>query len=408
MLITNNSNFNSLISSSDGCFVYSGSKKYLDFNLGSGSFLIGHRNKLIIEALDHTKKNGSLFVGGCTLLNELYENFVACHPLLRQLILSNTGSEAVLRSIRIARGLTGKNKIILLRGAWHGSHDQTLFDYLEGEENISRPLSAGIPQTTANNVIFIDPCSDNLEDKLFKLNDVACILFEPIQGALPISLSKNFHQILDKFIKEKRAIAIFDEIISGHRVSMNGIYNAFKNIPLMVLFGKSMGGGIPISAIGISRKLSETYKDQIEKNHLSKFFFGGTFTGNPLSVKSAILTLKYIKNNKNLYTHLEETGAYLRNKINLIFKKKELDFTIVGFKSISKIINQPLNTKINSVSLRDKYLDKEKLNLIRSIFQSSGIHYGTNNLLFTCQEHDYATIDNYLEKLEKNLENEQF
>ena len=231
MLISNDSDFKNLPERSDGPFIFSQNNQYLDFNLGSGSFILGHRSKVLLEALSYAKGNGTLFVGGCNILEQFYLSMSKCHPNLESFVLSNTGTEAVLRSIRIARGLTGKNKIILLSGAWHGSHDQTLFNYLDIKDNQKEALSKGIPNCTADNVIFIDPFSSNIEEIISTHKDVACILFEPIQGALPIGLPNSFYESLSNICLKNEIIPIFDEIISGHRVSESGIYNLFNELP---------------------------------------------------------------------------------------------------------------------------------------------------------------------------------
>ena len=308
-------------------------KKIFRFIFTPG-FLLGHNHKVFQKTLNELRKNYSLTNYQnknirIMILKYIKKYFRSAYDL----IFCTTGSETVIKAIRISRALSNKSKIFIVSGSWHGSVDQTL--YFSKEDLKPIPLSSGISDNIKKNIIIL-PYNDlekskKILDRNYK--DASCILIEPITASLPLEQSKNYLKFLKEYSLKKRITLIFDEMVTGIRTANGSVQNRFNIYPDITLVGKAIGGGLPISLIIINRKIF----DRIKKLK-RKIFFGGTFSGNNFSLISCWNTLAYVNKNKNLVRTIINKSKILQDKLNNFSNQNNLDVKVYRFDSFLRII----------------------------------------------------------------------
>jgi glutamate-1-semialdehyde 2,1-aminomutase len=288
---------------------------FVDTSMGSGAQIIGHGNHLI-KKIGKQIKNGTVYAVPnihTRDVNSYLKKYI--NPdLHNEYIFCNTGTEANIRAIRLARACTGKNKIAMFHGGWHGGIDGLI-------------ESKGVPPTISG-LIKVLPYND--EDCFNKITpDLAAVIVEPVQGSNPRSDVGPFLQKLQKECSDKGVLLILDEVMTGFRLSARGGAGLFDIKPDIVTYGKVLGGGFPIGVVGGKTEIMET-KD---------VFYGGTFSENPLTMYAAKLILDTIVNKKHIqYEHLNFVGELFRNKLNLIFKSQKIPMQVMGCGPVNKII----------------------------------------------------------------------
>jgi len=277
-------------------------KRYIDFCNGYGALLLGHRRKEIISAVLNQLKNGTLFCTPSEQEVELSKLIVGNYPSIDKVRLVNTGGEATMTAIRLARGFTKKKKIIKFDGCYHGAHDSMLVKAGSGSAHNGISISDGVIDDFSKNTLVV-PYNDSeaLEKVILKNKDVAGVIVEPILGNMGVILpEKNFLNDMRKITKQKNIPLIFDEIITGFRVSHGGAQKYFGTKPDITTLGKALGNGFTIAAVGGKKEIM----DQLAPG--GKVYQASTFAGNPISVSAAIASIKTINKIKNkLYPKLE-------------------------------------------------------------------------------------------------------
>ncbi len=279
-------------------FLYSKGKKYIDLSYGSGTLILGHGSNIQLKIFrNFVKKNLSLFSGPNKYTIEFTKSLRKILPShYNKFVFCNSGTEAIIKSLRIARAVSKKKLIINVAGSWHGSVDQLLYNANKNLKPIK--ISDGLNQDEKKNIIYV-PYND-IKKTIKILNKVkskiACILIEPIQGSLPNDVSYNYLKKLSDYSKQNKILLVFDEMITGVRTSCKTVQEIYKIKPDISTFGKVFGGGMPIGFIALSNKISEEIFSKNIKVH-----FGGTFTSNPFAMYSANETLKFVIKNKKKY-----------------------------------------------------------------------------------------------------------
>ena len=239
-----------------------------------------------------------------------------------------------MKAIRIARAVTGKDKIINISGSWHGSIDQFLL-YKNINGRIIR-LSSGLEKNIEKKIIYA-PYNNFYETKKIitkNKNNICCVLVEPIQGCLPSDQNINYLKLLSNYCDREKIILIFDEIITGLRTECSSVQNYYKFVSDISTFGKAFGNSLPIGFIGITKKIEE----KIKRIKL-KIFFGGTYSANSLSTYVANSTLNYlIKNKKKVFSVLENISNKFCYDLNNKIISKNINARVIRFKSIIRII----------------------------------------------------------------------
>jgi glutamate-1-semialdehyde 2,1-aminomutase len=276
---------------------------YIDYCMAYGPLIFGHTFNGVLNAVKEQLGKGTLY--GVPTENEvkfaeLISKLVPCMEMLR---LVNSGTEATMHAIRLARGFTGKKKIIKFEGCYHGAHDYVLVKAGSGATSFGAPDSLGIPEETTRNTIIL-PYNNYtaLEEVIKRENqDIAAVIIEPVIGNTGLILpKKDYLDKLRKLTKDHGIILIFDEVITGFRLALGGAQEYYKVEPDLTTLGKILGGGFPIGAFGGRKEIMQ---------HLSpsgKVYQAGTFSGNPISVIAGYITLQTLsKNRGKIYSKLE-------------------------------------------------------------------------------------------------------
>ena len=388
---------NLLISRAQNQFLFQGKKKILDFSLSSGALILGHSNKVFCKSLRSQINKGSNYsnknLNEINYLKVLKKTFTE----FDNFIFSNSGSEANIRALRIARAITNKDKFAMVNGSWHGSVDNFMFDFKKGNKifpNNVQSLSSGI-EYTKKNIIVLPYNNISLTRKILDKNSkkISVIVIEPIQCGIPYANSIKYLSFLDSYCKDKKILLWFDEVITGLRVKNFTIYKQFNLKPNIVTFAKCFGGGMPIGITSFNSKILKKIKND------KKIFFGGTFSGNPMSTKVGLDTFLYIKKNKKkIDNHINNLASLLEKKINEFCKLKKLKFRLQRYESIIRPIFS--SEEINNKFFREKY-DPEFNNSLelKNYLTKKNIFISSNCCFFISYCHNIKNIY----KLEKEL-----
>ena len=332
-------------------------KKLIDLSMCSGTLILGHSSKIYSEAINKQIKEGSAY----GLPNEKAEYFSRMlkkiFPKYSKFVMCNSGAEANIRALRVARAITKKNSIAMVSGSWHGSLDQLLFDNITINEKIKlSPLSNGLATNYSKNVIVLPYNNYELTKKILKKNKnkIALVIIEPIQQYIPNELSEIYIKKILNFCKKNEILICFDEMITGMRIREFSVQQKLNLSPDISTFGKIIGGGLPIGVVAINKKI----ENKLKKIN-PRVFFGGTFSGNPLTSHVGAQTIKFIlKNKKKFYLKIEKLSKFFENNLNSFFIKNNIKFKVYNYHSMLRIIFS--NEQIYNRTDRD--LSESKLN----------------------------------------------
>ena len=288
-------------------------KKYVDFCNGYGALLLGHTRKEIISAVSQQLKTGTLFCAPTEIEIELSKLIIGNFPSIDKVRLVNTGSEATMTAIRLARGYTKKKKIIKFEGCYHGSHDSVLVKAGSGAAHHGISVSdGGLSEVSKHTLVVQYNNSKELEQVLKKNNDVAGVIVEPILANMGLILPrKNFLSEIRKITRRFHVPLIFDEVVTGFRVSPGGAQKYFGIKPDLTTLGKALGNGFAIAAVGGRKEIMN------QLTPTGKVYQASTFAGNPISVSASIASIKTMNKLKNkIYPKLEQYCALLSRAID--------------------------------------------------------------------------------------------
>ena len=287
--------------------------RLVDFCNGYGALLLGHRRKEIISAVLNQLKTGTLFGTPSSLEIKLSKLIIVNFSSIQKVRLVNTGAEATMTAIRLARGFTKKKKIIKFEGCYHGSYDSVLVKAGSGAAHHGISVSeGGLKEISSNTLVVQYNNSDELEAVIKKHKDIAGVIVEPILANMGLILPENnFLKNLRQITKENNIPLIFDEIVTGFRVSPGGAQAHFGIKPDLTTLGKALGNGFTIAAVGGRKDIM----DQLTPS--GKVYQASTFAGNPVSVSAAISSITTMNKLKNkLYSRLERYCALLARAID--------------------------------------------------------------------------------------------
>jgi glutamate-1-semialdehyde 2,1-aminomutase len=266
--------------------------EYIDYCMGYGPLILGHAPELVVEAVMGQLERGTLYGTPTEQEVELAELICKAVPCAEMVRLVNTGTEATMSAIRVARGFTGRKKIVKFEGCYHGAYDYVLVKAGSGAATFGIPNSLGVPEETTRNTLVL-PYNDaeNLEKVIEREgHDIAAVIIEPVIGNAGVILPKNgYLKRIRELTKENGIVLIFDEVITGFRLALGGAQEYYGITPDMVTLGKVLGGGFPIAAFAGRREIMERIAP------FGKVYQAGTFSGNPISVVAGLATLKSIK-----------------------------------------------------------------------------------------------------------------
>lgn len=289
--------------------------EYIDYVCSWGPAIMGHAHESVLKAVRDAVENGLSFGAPTEKELKLARLVNAIMPHIESLRLVNSGTEAVMSAIRLARGYTGKNKIIKFRGCYHGHSDAMLVKAGSGGITTGVPDSIGVPAAVVADTMIAEYNSIESVKNLFEAagNEIATVIVEPVaanMGVVPPA--PGFLQFLRDITSEYGALLIFDEVITGFRIAPGGASERYGVIPDLVTLGKIIGGGMPIGAYGGRREIMEMVSPS------GKVYQAGTLAGNPVATAAGIATLSWLRDNRNIYAELEEKGT----KIEEALKKR--------------------------------------------------------------------------------------
>ena len=303
--------------------------EFLDYIGSWGPHIFGHNSLFIKEALLKAIENGTSFGAPTELEVKTAKLITELVPSVEMVRMVNSGTEATMSAVRVARGYTGKEKIIKFEGCYHGHADFFLIKAGSGALTLGVPTSPGVTKGNAADTLIAD--FNNIESvkKIIRANkgEIAAVIIEAIVGNMGVVKADG------KFIKELRTICdeekivfIIDEVMTGFRVAKGGAQEILKVKADLSTFGKIIGGGLPVGAFGGKKEIMEMVAPS------GPVYQAGTLSGNPLAMSAGYATLSYIKDHPDLYNQLEEKSSYLENGIKENLKKlnKKLTLNRVG------------------------------------------------------------------------------
>ncbi|HEX9861550.1 MAG TPA: glutamate-1-semialdehyde 2,1-aminomutase [Nitrospirota bacterium] len=312
------------ISKAKGSKIYDvDGNEYIDYVLSWGPMILGHAHPKVIKALKAACDEGTSFGAPTELEVTLAGMVTKAVSSIKVVRMVNSGTEAAMSAIRLARGATGRDKIIKFEGGYHGHADSLLVKAGSGAATFGVPDSPGVPKALAKNTIT---CNYNDLESVKKAmdkegKDVACIIVEPVAGNMGcVPPAAGFLQGLRKLCDQYGSVLIFDEVMTGFRVAYGGAQSIYRVKPDLTCLGKVIGGGLPVGAYGGSRELMEKISPA------GPIYQAGTLSGNPLAMTAGIETLKLLSA-PGVYKELEEKSRMLSDGLAEEFKKAGVDAT---------------------------------------------------------------------------------
>lgn len=297
-------------------------KPYVDYVGSWGPLILGHAHPDVVKAVQVAAQNGLTFGAPTEAELEIAQLICQLLPSIEQVRLVSSGTEAGMSVIRLARGFTGRSKIIKFEGCYHGHDDSLLVKAGSGALTFGNPSSAGVPAETANHTIVLDYNDIAGVEQAFNQwgKEIAAVIVEPVAGNMNLIAPKTeFLQKLRALCTQNGSVLIFDEVMTGFRVGLTCAQGLYKITPDLTALGKVIGGGMPMAAFGGRRDIMQCLAP------LGPVYQAGTLSGNPVAVAAGLATLKLIQA-PNFYQNLSATTQQLVEGLTASAKKYHIDF----------------------------------------------------------------------------------
>jgi len=361
--------------------------EYIDYCCSWGPLILGHADDAVLNAVDKTMRKGTSFGAPTQLENELAELILSNNPFIKKLRFVSSGTEAVMSAIRLARGYTKRNKILKFEGCYHGHVDSLLVKAGSGLVTFGNSSSGGVPESFVNETITV-PLNNKkaVEEAFIKYKDeVACIIIEPVPANNGLLLQgKEFLIFLREICTSNKTLLIFDEVISGFRMSFCGAAGLYNISPDIVTYGKIIGGGFPVGAYGASKEIMSCISPE------GNVYQAGTLSGNPVAMSAGIAQLSECLK-ENFYEDLEEKTNYLVNEINKINP-----FKLFRLFSLGSIFWIAFTEKEKISSAED--IDPNSMDYFKTLYHAlleKGVYLGPSGyeVGFVSRAHSYDDLD---------------
>ena len=309
-------------------------RKYIDYIASWGPLILGHAYPPVIQAVTERAKKGTSFGIPTEVEVQIAELAVSMVPNIDKIRFVNSGTEACMSAIRLARGYTGREKIIKFVGCYHGHSDAFLIEAGSGGATFGTPNSPGVTQGTAKDTLLANYNDLNSVKALFEANpqQIAAIIVEPIAGNMGCVLpAKGFLEGLRALCDEQGALLILDEVMTGFRLAKGGAQEALNIKADLVTFGKVIGGGLPVAAFAARAEIMD---------HLAPtgaVYQAGTLSGNPLAMSAGLAMLTEIENRPEVFESLEKKTAYLHAGFEKVFAQAGIPVQINRFGSMCSV-----------------------------------------------------------------------
>ena len=297
---------------------------YIDYIGSWGPMLLGHAHPDVIEAVRQAIEGGLSFGAPVETEVQIAELICDMVPSIDVVRMVNSGTEATMSAVRLARAYTKREKVIKFEGCYHGHADSFLIKAGSGALTLGSPDSPGVTKGTAQDTLIAQYNDIESVKTLFENNkdSVAAVILEPVAGNMGcVPPAETFLKDLRNLCTQNNALLIFDEVMTGFRLARGGAQELFGIIPDLTALGKIIGGGMPVGAFGGKREIMELISPS------GPVYQAGTLSGNPITMASGYATLQHIKNNPDLYDNLEKKGSAIEDGIGSIIQKKGYPLT---------------------------------------------------------------------------------
>jgi glutamate-1-semialdehyde 2,1-aminomutase len=387
------------IDRADGCLIYDvDGNRYIDYIGSWGPLILGHRHPAVLSAIADVLERGTSFGAPIDLEIKLAEMVIDAVPSVEVIRMVNSGTEATMSAIRLARGVTGRDIVIKFDGCYHGHADTLLVAAGSGVATFGIPGSPGVPESTIENTLSLpyndSECVNRVMDE--KGDKIACIIVEPVAGNMGVvPPQEGFLEALRETTARCGAILIFDEVMTGFRVAYGGAQARYGVTPDLTTFGKIIGGGLPVGAYGGRRDIMSQIAPE------GPVYQAGTLSGNPIAMAAGIATLEQL-NQKDFYSDLEQKAAYLAAGFSNASKKAGIA-TQVGY------VGSMLGIFFSRSEVKNfddaKNCDLEMFAKFYKGVRQQGIYIAPSQFeaLFISSAHTYEDLEKTIQAVEKTL-----
>jgi len=296
----------------EDCFLWDvDGNRYVDFVCSWGALILGHAHPEVVAAVKAAVERGTTYGAPTELELRLAEQIQSAFPTMEMLRLVNSGTEATMSALRVARGYTGRGKVIKFEGCYHGHADYLLVKAGSGATTFGIPDSAGVPESFSQETVVLPYNDAEAFNRMMDTigDQVAAVIVEPVAGNMGVVLpQQKFLQALREQTRKHGAVLIFDEVITGFRLIYGGAQHLFGIEPDMTCLGKIVGGGFPLAAYGGRRDIMQAVAP------LGPVYQAGTLSGNPVAVTAGLTTLRILERDKP-YAELERRTNWLTDAI---------------------------------------------------------------------------------------------
>ena len=314
------------IKEAKGAYLYDeDDNKLIDYINSWGPMILGHAHEPVINAVIEKTKKGTSFGTPTEIETEIAKLAVSMVPNIDKIRMVNSGTEACMSAVRLARGFTKQDKIIKFAGCYHGHSDSFLIQAGSGAVTFGTPNSPGVTKGTAQDTLLAQYNNLLSVEELVKANqgEIACIILEPVAGNMGcIPPQKGFLEGLRKLCNENDILLIFDEVMTGFRLAPGGAQELLGVNADIVTFGKVIGGGLPVGAFAARNEIM----DYLAPN--GPVYQAGTLSGNPLAMAAGLAMLSELNEKHEIFDSINEKTAYLRDGIKNVLNRNKIDHTI--------------------------------------------------------------------------------
>lgn len=371
--------------------------EYIDFCCSWGPLILGHANNTVLNAVDKTMRNGTSFGAPTRLENELANLILSNNKFIEKLRFVSSGTEAVMSAIRLARGFTKRDKILKFEGCYHGHADSLLVKAGSGLVTFGNSSSDGVPASFVNETISVPLHNkEAVKEAFLKFkNEIACVIIEPVPANNGLLLQgKEFLEFLRIICTENKTLLLFDEVISGFRLSFCGAAGLFNIKPDIITYGKIIGGGFPVGAYGASKEIMSCVSPE------GAVYQAGTLSGNPVAMSAGIAQLSQCLAN-NFYNDLEAKTNYLVDGI-----MKLNSFKLFKMFKLGSIFWIAFTDKKTITSADD--IDPNSMSYFKILYHSlleNGVYLGPSGyeVGFLSSAHSYEDLDKTINAFEIGL-----
>ncbi|MBX4258371.1 glutamate-1-semialdehyde 2,1-aminomutase [Clostridium estertheticum] len=384
-----------IIKKGKGAYIYDeDGNKYIDFVCAWGPMILGHCDDDVVKAIQNTAAESIAFGAPTEIELKLAKHICSTVDSVEMIRMVNSGTEATMSVVKLARGYTKKNKMIKFAGCYHGHAGGFLVEAGSGVLTEGIPGSAGVPKESIVNTLIANYNDIESVKVLFEKysDDIACVIIEPVAGNMGvIPAEKEFLLELRKICDKYNSLLIFDEVMSGFRVAYKGAQSIYGIYPDLVTYAKIMGGGLPCGAYGGKKEIMEMLSP------MGPVYQAGTMSGNPVVMAAGYASLTKLYNNPSVYANMEKLSQKLQKGLLEIAKEKGIPMVvnrcgsmITAFFTKKREVRNFEDAKTCDAKLFAKYFQhmiKSGINIAPSQFEA----------IFLCTKHTDKDIESFLE-----------